>query len=83
MNKESKRLDLRDSEFNNAHGLEDKKNTSSALDMGRLSWIGFEGALFRQVVGTCSHRAEYLDTNGHLQAQQWHNTNRLLYQPGW
>jgi D-alanyl-D-alanine carboxypeptidase len=52
MNVEGKRLELRDSKFNNPHGLMDIKNTSSAYDMGRLTYYCWKNSIFRKVVGT-------------------------------
>lgn len=84
MNVEARRLELRDTKFNNPHGLMDEKNTSTAYDMARLTFFCWDHPVFRLVVGTKSHRGVQLDCQGESNSLLWENTNKLLSkEPGW
>ncbi|EAR97583.1 D-alanyl-D-alanine carboxypeptidase family protein (macronuclear) [Tetrahymena thermophila SB210] len=53
MNQEAQKLQMRNTQYSNPHGLSDKGNKSSAIDYGRLCYAAMSSfALFRQVVKT-------------------------------
>ena len=84
MNVEARRLELRDTRFNNPHGLMDERNTSSAYDMARLTFFCWDHGVFRKVVGTKMRRGVQLDCLGEETTLLWENTNKLLSRSsGW
>ncbi|KAL4446490.1 hypothetical protein ABPG74_001231 [Tetrahymena malaccensis] len=53
MNQEAQKLQMRNTQYTNPHGLSDKGNKSSAIDYGKLCYTAMSSfALFRQVVKT-------------------------------
>ncbi|KAL4472032.1 hypothetical protein ABPG72_007081 [Tetrahymena utriculariae] len=53
MNQEAQKLQMRNTQYSNPHGLSDKGNKSSAIDYGKLCYAAMSSfALFRQVVKT-------------------------------
>jgi D-alanyl-D-alanine carboxypeptidase (penicillin-binding protein 5/6) len=55
MNACAKNLGLQQTVFNNPHGLADKQNKSSALDVSKLAAIALKQELFAKIVATKFH----------------------------
>ncbi len=82
MNKLSKELDLRNTNFANPHGLQNNYNKSSSWDLGRLTYHAIKYEEFRKIVVTRKHKAflKYVEDNEEVTESQiiWENTNKLL-----
>ena len=65
MNRVAAKLNLKTTNFNNAHGLSDKANHSTAYELGRLCVHCLKNSkLFADLVNTKVHNAvTYLDIN--------------------
>lgn len=50
MNKTADRLGLKNTVYDSPHGLSNKQNVSSALDVSKLSTICMQNKIFREVV---------------------------------
>ncbi len=83
MNVEAKRLELKSSNFNNPHGLQDGKNFSSAFDMAKLSHQALKNSVFSEVVCTQQHQCTFIDQRGTEGNLLWDNTNKMLSKTGW
>ncbi|KIL44245.1 serine-type D-Ala-D-Ala carboxypeptidase [Jeotgalibacillus soli] len=74
MNKEAKRLGMKNSHFTNPHGLDlDDQHYSSAYDMALLTREAMRDDTFKTIFGTKSHRAESIEPN-----PVWGNKHRLV-----
>jgi D-alanyl-D-alanine carboxypeptidase (penicillin-binding protein 5/6) len=55
MNIEAKMLKMKQSSFSNSHGLSDKANKSSALDVTKLTLAALKFPIFKTIVNTYMH----------------------------
>ena len=77
MNKTADRLGLKNTFYDSPHGLSNKQNVSSALDVSKLSTIGMQSKKFREVVGTKFYNVKK-NTNGNKRNYKWFNTHLML-----
>ncbi len=74
MNKKAQELVMKDTIFNNPHGLESPKgNYSTAYDMALVTSYAMENKVYRDIVATKNHKVK---TN--LNYYDWDNKNKLL-----
>lgn len=74
MNEKAKELGMRNTIFQNPHGLDDEtKNYSTAYDMALLSSYANKNKIYQQIVGT----KKYI-TNSEKKTYIWYNRNKLL-----
>lgn len=74
MNAKAKEIGMKETTFNNPHGLDNPKgNYSSAYDMALLTSYAMQNSLYCQIVGTKHYT---LKTN--LNYYDWNNKNKLL-----
>ena len=75
MNKTAKKIGMKDTTFNNPHGLdEETKNISTAYDMALLSRYTYnKSSLYRKITNTYKYS---LKTN--LKSYLWYNRNKFL-----
>lgn len=78
MNREAKRLGLRETKYVNPHGLPSTKHSSSARDLARITEQALRHRLFREIVKTREHSAKVTTGDGGTRKVTWRNTNRLL-----
>lgn len=81
MNRQAKKLDMKNSHFANAHGLPHQEAKSTAADMAKLCCACLKNELFRKVVQADSFRMQ-VKSNGHSRLVEWSNTNKLLRREG-
>jgi D-alanyl-D-alanine carboxypeptidase (penicillin-binding protein 5/6) len=82
MNDLARGLGMRGTVWTNPHGLPDKDNKSTALDLARLTSAALQHPLFRQVVGTLRRRVVGCSSEGPGAEVEWVNTNKLLESAG-
>lgn len=81
MNKTADRLGLKNSVYDSPHGLSNKQNLSSALDVSKLSTICMQNKKFREVVSQKFYSVKK-NTNGNRRTYKWYNTHLMLGQRG-
>lgn len=69
---------LKNTNFDNPHGLQNKRNKSTAFDVAQISRQAMQDELFRQIVATKVHECCLLQTDLSLRPVKWENTNKLL-----
>lgn len=75
MNSKAKKIGMKNTEFFNPHGLdEESENKSSSYDMALLMSYAMQNDIFKQVVGTKSHKVT-TNKNSYV----WKNKNKLLF----
>ena len=79
MNKNCRKLKLRQTQFSNVHGLSDSNNRSCALDISRLVAICMSDRMFATIVRRKKWTAHGIDGEGNDKLWTWINTNKLLY----
>ncbi|KAL4493151.1 hypothetical protein ABPG72_003236 [Tetrahymena utriculariae] len=79
MNRVAKDLKLTNTKFTNPHGLVNKSNRSSALDICKLSAHCLnKSQLFRQIVKTKQYTCQIRNKQGSIRIASWENTNKCL-----
>lgn len=74
MNKKAQEIGMKDSIFQNPHGLDDDtKNYSTAYDMALLSRYAYQNKVYREIVGTKKYTTKTEGKN-----YLWYNRNKLL-----
>ena len=81
MNKSADRLGLKHTMYDSPHGLSNKQNISSALDVSRLATICMQNKKFRDVVNQKFFNVKK-NTNGNRRTYKWYNTHLMLGQRG-
>lgn len=81
MNKTAERLGLKNTFYDSPHGLSNKQNLSSALDISKLSTICMKNPRFREVCSTKFYNVKK-NTNGNKRNYKWFNTHLMLGQRG-
>ncbi len=75
MNKKAKEIGMKNTTFNNPHGLDEKtKNYSTAYDMALLMRYANSYPEFKKIVGTKKHTVKTKE-----KTYVWSNKNKLLY----
>lgn len=76
MNELATKIGMRDTLFQNPHGLDDKtKNVSTAYDMALLSLYAYKNRIYREIIST----KKYLAVSS-LKSYSWYNRMNLLTQ---
>ena len=57
MNATAKKIHMRNTNYTNPHGLADKANHSTALDLSKLAYYAMKDPTFKTVVGTQEYRS--------------------------
>lgn len=78
MNRTAEELGLKQSHFENPHGLTADEHKTSAHDLARLAAIALEDPIFAEVVTTRKHGARVFDLENKGRNVVWMNTNQLL-----
>ena len=74
MNKKAKEIGMKNSIFENPHGLdEETQNYSTAYDMALLSKYAYQNKKYRKITGTTKYETK-TDNKSYL----WYNRNKLL-----
>lgn len=76
MNRQARRLELRETRYLDPNGL--ARNETSARDLTKLAYHAMQNATFRQYVQTRRHEGRITDAKGERRTQTWDNTNKLL-----
>ena len=75
MNKKAKKIGMKNTVYNNCHGLDDEtENKSTAYDMALLSTYAYNNSIYREVAGTKKYK---LSTD--KKSYSWSNRNKLLF----
>ncbi|CAD8081291.1 unnamed protein product [Paramecium sonneborni] len=80
MNNFAKELGLKSTQYTNPHGLYQKYNYSSALDIAILTQRALQNEHFANIVKTKIYFSEIIDKQGNTKEILWENTNKLLEQ---
>lgn len=78
MNREAVRLEMKETQFRNSHGLSAEGHYSSAADLVRLTCAARQLPAFRDYVNTRQHGATVESVVGYRRNLVWKNSNRLL-----
>lgn len=76
MNEKAALLGLRDTHFENPHGLDAEDHYTSAYDLAMIARAALENETFRKIVSTKNYAAKM---NGGDATRVFHNHNRLLH----
>lgn len=75
MNEKAKELGMKNTIFNNPHGLdEETKNYSTAYDLAILYSYAYQNDTFKKIVGTKTYIS-----NSDRKTYEWQNKNKLLF----
>ena len=75
MNKKAQAIGMRNTLYNNGHGLDEQtENKSTAYDMGLLSIYAYNNSIYREIAGTKKYK---ISTN--KKSYSWSNRNKLLF----
>jgi len=69
---------LRCTHYSNPHGLSEKGNKSTAIDLRRLAYVSLHSKLSQKIVSTREYTATVTDYRGNHRTLFWQNTNKLL-----
>jgi serine-type D-Ala-D-Ala carboxypeptidase (penicillin-binding protein 5/6) len=78
MNRKAAELNLRQTHFENSHGLTHVKHKSTAHDLAALARYAWTQPLFRELVSCRIHNTVVESELGYSRMLQWRNTNKLL-----
>jgi D-alanyl-D-alanine carboxypeptidase (penicillin-binding protein 5/6) len=78
MNRTARELGLKDTHFENPHGLTARTHKSTARDLASLARTALETPGFSDYVGTRRHGSRLVDPSGVARDVIWANTNKLL-----
>jgi len=78
MNRRAGELEMKDTHYENPHGLPAAGHQSSARDLVKLAFAAMGNPLFRKCVGTRQHGAKVTGESGYERNVVWKNTNKLL-----
>lgn len=83
MNREAKRLGLKNTSYKNPHGLDASGHQTTASDLARLAQAALKIDTFRDVVDTRIYGCQVTGPGGYVRNVSWKNTNRLLGTTGY
>ncbi|EHI59452.1 hypothetical protein HMPREF9473_02601 [ [Hungatella hathewayi WAL-18680] len=78
MNEEAKRLGATGTHFVNPHGLSDEEHYTTAYDLYLIFNEALKYPEFRQVTGTVTYAADYVDKDGNPVSQTWKGSNQFM-----
>ena len=74
MNEEALSLGATNSHFVNAHGLHDENHYTTVYDLYLIFQNALKNETFREICGSVSYTADYLDKDGKNVSVEWNNT---------
>lgn len=77
MNKQGRILGLKNTQFNNPHGLPHQNAKSTANDLAKLCCRCMKNTLFRKIVSCREYKVVVKSGKGN-RLIEWKNTNKLL-----
>ena len=83
MNRAADELGMKESSFENPHGLTAPDHKTSPRDLVTLAHRAMESPFFRKVVGTVRHGTTVEGPGGYQRNVVWRSTNRLLRTEGY
>ena len=83
MNRQAAKLEMKDTHYENPHGLPARGHQSTCRDLATLARTAMQNPLFRQYVGTRQHGSKVIGPGGYERNIVWKNTNQLLGIPGY
>lgn len=78
MNEEAKKLGATGTHFVNPHGLSDEDHYTTAYDLYLIFNEALKYPEFRQVTGTVTYAADYVDKDGNPVSQTWKGSNQYM-----
>lgn len=78
MNQEAERIGATGTHFVNANGLTDEEHYTTAYDLYLMFHEALKYDKFRDIIGTQSHTAEYVDKNGTSKTATWEVGNYYM-----
>eukprot|EP00913_Durusdinium_trenchii_P028449 g26677.t1 len=78
MNRVAKRLGMKNTHYENPHGLTARGHLSTAADLLRLAHAATRNHLFRNYIRTRQRGCTVVGPGGYRRNVRWKNTNRLL-----
>ena len=79
MNSLALHLKMKNTNFNNPHGLSDKKNKSTSNDVAELCYYAMKNEIFRTIVKTKEYEVKIYNVQQRMKREEkWINTNKLL-----
>ncbi len=78
MNQRAKQLDLRDTHYENPHGLDKDGHVTTAADLAVVARTAMQIPEFRKIVKTVQYQTTVIKNDGSQRVVQWQNTNQLL-----
>ncbi len=78
MNREAKALGATKTNFVNPHGLTDENHYTTAYDLYLIFNEALKQEKFREVTGTTSYTAQYIDADGNAASRTWEGGNWYL-----
>lgn len=83
MNAAATSLEMKQTKFENPHGLTAVGHKSTAADLAKLAWHAYRLPRFAEYVGTRQHGCTLRAASGYQRNVVWKNTNRLLAREGY
>jgi D-alanyl-D-alanine carboxypeptidase (penicillin-binding protein 5/6) len=83
MNRKAGELGMKDTHFNNPHGLPSAGHQTTARDLGKLAFEAYKLPGFRTLVSTPQHGYTVDSVTGYKRNVVWRNTNQLLRTEGY
>jgi D-alanyl-D-alanine carboxypeptidase (penicillin-binding protein 5/6) len=83
MNRKADELGMKNSHFNNPHGLPSAGHQTTARDLAHLAFEAFRLPGFRKLVSTPQHGYTVDSVTGYKRNIVWRNTNQLLRTEGY
>jgi D-alanyl-D-alanine carboxypeptidase (penicillin-binding protein 5/6) len=83
MNRKAAEVGMKDTHFNNPHGLPSDEHKTTARDLARLAYVAYQLPLFKQVVSTPQRGYTVDSVTGYKRNVVWKNTNQLLKSEGY
>jgi D-alanyl-D-alanine carboxypeptidase (penicillin-binding protein 5/6) len=83
MNRKAAELGMKDTHFDNPHGLPSESHKTTARDLAKLAFVAYQVPEFRKVVSTPQHGYTVDSVTGYKRNVLWKNTNQLLRTEGY
>jgi D-alanyl-D-alanine carboxypeptidase (penicillin-binding protein 5/6) len=83
MNRKAEEIGMKDTHFNNPHGLPSAGHKTTARDLAHLGFESYKLPGFRELVSTPQHGYTVDSVSGYKRNIVWRNTNQLLRTEGY
>jgi D-alanyl-D-alanine carboxypeptidase (penicillin-binding protein 5/6) len=83
MNQEARRLEMKQTQFRNPHGMSHPEHRSTCEDLVRLAREILKFPLLRKIISTREFRCETQGKDGYTRKLTWRNGNELLSSGGY